>query len=196
MRFVFTLLLEEILTCGLICSRLRYAEVLIDVRAHTESIVNPAFEKYVILILLYRIFLNLCILASVPSPTVSSFPASVPTSPNPPTFISHTAGPSDMDADYIHTDTPGSEQVSALQDVLAETSGDDVSRSRYTTYPQPFHLLAHHSTRRRLIESLSSWHFEPHKLSSDEVLSCALLLFEAFLQGVPGGVVSGLSLGM
>ncbi|TCD60865.1 3',5'-cyclic-nucleotide phosphodiesterase, partial [Steccherinum ochraceum] len=133
----------------------RYAEVLIDVRAHTESIVNPAFEN-------------------VPSPTVSSFPASVPTSPNPPTFISHTAGPSDMDADYIHTDTPGSEQVSALQDVLAETSGDDVSR--------------------RLIESLSSWHFEPHKLSSDEVLSCALLLFEAFLQGVPGGVVSGLSL--
>lgn len=34
-------------------------------------------------------------------------------------------------------------------------------------------------TRRRLIESLGSWHFEPHKLPEDEVLACTYILFEA-----------------
>lgn len=34
-------------------------------------------------------------------------------------------------------------------------------------------------TRSRLIESLGSWHFEPHKLPEEEVLACAYILFEA-----------------
>ncbi|GLB42300.1 putative phosphodiesterase [Lyophyllum shimeji] len=34
-------------------------------------------------------------------------------------------------------------------------------------------------TRRRLIRSLEQWHFEPHKLPEEELLSCTLILFEA-----------------
>ena len=37
-------------------------------------------------------------------------------------------------------------------------------------------------TRRRLIQSLERWHFEPHKLRDDEVLSCALILFEGLFR--------------
>ncbi|KAF5379076.1 hypothetical protein D9615_005977 [Tricholomella constricta] len=33
--------------------------------------------------------------------------------------------------------------------------------------------------RRRLIRSLERWHFEPHKLSEEELLACTLILFEA-----------------
>ena len=34
-------------------------------------------------------------------------------------------------------------------------------------------------TQSKLIESLDSWNFEPHKLPEGEVLACALILFEA-----------------
>ena len=34
-------------------------------------------------------------------------------------------------------------------------------------------------TRARLIHSLSSWHFEPHKLPEEEVIACSYILFEA-----------------
>ena len=34
-------------------------------------------------------------------------------------------------------------------------------------------------TRERLIHSLSSWHFEPHKLPEEEVIACSYILFEA-----------------
>ncbi|KAI0051358.1 HD-domain/PDEase-like protein [Auriscalpium vulgare] len=37
-------------------------------------------------------------------------------------------------------------------------------------------------TRARLIESLDSWHFEPHKLPDDEVLYCSYILFETLLR--------------
>jgi hypothetical protein len=33
-------------------------------------------------------------------------------------------------------------------------------------------------TRSRLIETLDTWHFEPHKLPEEEVLACTLILFE------------------
>ena len=33
--------------------------------------------------------------------------------------------------------------------------------------------------RERLIRSLSSWHFEPHKLPEEEVIACSYILFEA-----------------
>ncbi|KIP06366.1 hypothetical protein PHLGIDRAFT_119069 [Phlebiopsis gigantea 11061_1 CR5-6] len=36
--------------------------------------------------------------------------------------------------------------------------------------------------RSRLINSLDSWHFEPHKLPEEEVLSCTYLLFEALFR--------------
>ncbi|KAI0716394.1 HD-domain/PDEase-like protein [Earliella scabrosa] len=35
------------------------------------------------------------------------------------------------------------------------------------------------ATRERLIHSLSSWHFEPHKLPEEEVIACSYILFEA-----------------
>ncbi|KAI9066828.1 HD-domain/PDEase-like protein, partial [Trametes sanguinea] len=34
------------------------------------------------------------------------------------------------------------------------------------------------STRERLIHSLGSWHFEPHKLPEEEVIACSYILFE------------------
>lgn len=34
-------------------------------------------------------------------------------------------------------------------------------------------------THERLIHSLSSWHFEPHKLPEEEVIACSYILFEA-----------------
>ncbi|THH27442.1 hypothetical protein EUX98_g6746 [Antrodiella citrinella] len=151
----------------------RYAEVLIDVRAHTEEIVNPSYE-------------------SVPSPSVSTFQPTVPTSPNP-LSPQHFAAFSSQVHDIHHDNLSSVGDKSAPPEDL--TGNDDPSRPRYISYPQPFHLLMQESNRRRLIESLSCWNFEPHKLSSDEVLSCALLLFEGFLHGVPGGAVGGVELG-
>ena len=45
-------------------------------------------------------------------------------------------------------------------------------------------------TRTRLIESLGSWHFEPHKLPEEEVLACTYILFEALfrIQGMQDAV--------
>ncbi|KAJ3986486.1 hypothetical protein F5890DRAFT_1407294, partial [Lentinula detonsa] len=37
-------------------------------------------------------------------------------------------------------------------------------------------------TRTRLIHSLDSWSFEPHKLPDEEVLACAMMLFEALFR--------------
>ncbi|KAI1784861.1 HD-domain/PDEase-like protein [Ganoderma leucocontextum] len=37
----------------------------------------------------------------------------------------------------------------------------------------------HPETRARLIHSLSSWHFEPHKLPEEEIIACSYILFEA-----------------
>ncbi|KAK7035532.1 3',5'-cyclic-nucleotide phosphodiesterase [Paramarasmius palmivorus] len=37
-------------------------------------------------------------------------------------------------------------------------------------------------TRTRLIQSLDSWNFEPHKLPDEEVLSCTMILFEALFR--------------
>ena len=39
-----------------------------------------------------------------------------------------------------------------------------------------------HDTRSRLIESLGSWHFEPHKLPENQVLACTYILFEALFR--------------
>ncbi|EGO03733.1 hypothetical protein SERLA73DRAFT_101986 [Serpula lacrymans var. lacrymans S7.3] len=54
-------------------------------------------------------------------------------------------------------------------------------------------LVNHHSnqllpfvtlpeTRCRLIKSLDNWHFEPHRLPDEEVLSCTLILFETLFR--------------
>ncbi|KAJ8082793.1 3',5'-cyclic-nucleotide phosphodiesterase [Marasmius tenuissimus] len=37
-------------------------------------------------------------------------------------------------------------------------------------------------TRARLIQSLDSWNFEPHKLPDEEVLACTMILFEALFR--------------
>ena len=45
-------------------------------------------------------------------------------------------------------------------------------------------------TGARMIHSLSSWHFEPHKLPEEEVLACTYILFEALfrIQGMQDAV--------
>ena len=40
-------------------------------------------------------------------------------------------------------------------------------------------IIIDDETRSRLITSLGSWHFEPHKLPEEEVLACTYILFEA-----------------
>jgi hypothetical protein len=51
-------------------------------------------------------------------------------------------------------------------------------------------------TRFRLIESLESWKFEPHKLPEEELLACTLILFEGLyrIEGIEEAV--GVSLSM
>ncbi|KAI0087418.1 hypothetical protein BDY19DRAFT_955703 [Irpex rosettiformis] len=48
---------------------------------------------------------------------------------------------------------------------------------------EPLHLSPfiqiEDDVRSRLIQSLGSWHFEPHRLPEEEVLACAYILFEA-----------------
>ena len=50
-------------------------------------------------------------------------------------------------------------------------------------------------TSTRLIQSLDSWNFEPHKLSDEEVLSCTMILFEALFRIEGMKSVIGVSLG-
>ncbi|KAI0792535.1 hypothetical protein C8Q75DRAFT_714193, partial [Abortiporus biennis] len=61
--------------------------------------------------------------------------------------------------------------------------------------PAPMYTLSSlttlpHGTRKRLIDSLGSWNFEPHKLPEEEVLSCAYILFEALyrMEGMDSAV--------
>ncbi|TFY76874.1 hypothetical protein EWM64_g7139 [Hericium alpestre] len=56
-------------------------------------------------------------------------------------------------------------------------------------------LVIPDKTRRRLIRSLDSWHFEPHKLPDEEVLFCSLILFEALfrIEGLPEAVQVSIS---
>lgn len=54
------------------------------------------------------------------------------------------------------------------------------SRLQLTHTSVPAHLS--NEVRCRLINTLDSWHFEPHKLLDDEVLACTLILFEALLR--------------
>lgn len=156
---------------------------------------NPSYDGYVAInpsgVVLIRTF------HSVPSPSISSFVPSVPNSPNPSTVTPGSTVFSAQDTGISRNRTSIATPIIVDSHALPDGPGssDGYSNSRYITYPHPFHLLAHESNRRRLIESLSSWNFEPHKLSSDEVISCALLLFEAFLRGVPGGVISCITLG-
>ena len=51
------------------------------------------------------------------------------------------------------------------------------------------------STRRRLIESLDNWNFEPHKLPEEEVLCCTQILFETLFRVTGMQDAIGLSLG-
>lgn len=156
---------------------------------------NPNYDGYVVIspsgVDLIRTF------HSVPSPSISSFVPSVPNSPNPSTATPGTTIFSAQDTGISRNRASLATPVIVDSHALPDGPGnsDASSASHYISYPHPFHLLADQSNRRRLIESLSSWNFEPHKLSSDEVISCALLLFEAFLRGVPGGVISCITLG-
>lgn len=55
----------------------------------------------------------------------------------------------------------------------------DYASIRYLYSPFPTITPA---ARSRLIDTLDSWKFEPHKLPDDEVLVCGQLLFEALLR--------------
>ena len=51
------------------------------------------------------------------------------------------------------------------------------------------------ATRQRLIGALDDWHFEPHKLSEEEIITCTQLLFEALLRIEGMKATVGVSLG-
>ncbi|PSS36950.1 hypothetical protein PHLCEN_2v1166 [Hermanssonia centrifuga] len=44
------------------------------------------------------------------------------------------------------------------------------------------YIIVEEDTRTRLIGSLGSWHFEPHKLPEEEVLACTYILFESLFR--------------
>ncbi|KAF8068951.1 hypothetical protein FPV67DRAFT_1414332 [Lyophyllum atratum] len=69
-----------------------------------------------------------------------------------------------------------------LKTQFAELLGDMYTSTLYAVQEHgsdfvPTDLPPH--TRPRLIRSLEQWHFEPHKLPQEELLSCTLILFEA-----------------
>ncbi|EKM57972.1 uncharacterized protein PHACADRAFT_251905 [Phanerochaete carnosa HHB-10118-sp] len=66
-----------------------------------------------------------------------------------------------------------------LIDVRAHTETIVNSEPPYTTSPM---INVDDKTRRRLIESLDSWHFEPHKLPEEHILACTYILFEALFR--------------
>ncbi|KAG8929515.1 3',5'-cyclic-nucleotide phosphodiesterase [Tulasnella sp. 417] len=81
----------------------------------------------------------------------------------------------------------GWEEVDSIEGPLfAELLSDMYVHTQNTTdealvhFTSPFPL--HPSTRRRLIHHLSRWDFEPHNLTSDELLECAFIVFEALFR--------------
>ncbi|KAG8955045.1 3',5'-cyclic-nucleotide phosphodiesterase, partial [Tulasnella sp. 408] len=81
----------------------------------------------------------------------------------------------------------GWEELDSIEGPLfAELLSDMYVHTQNTTdealvhFTSPFPL--HPSTRRRLIHHLSRWDFEPHNLTSDELLECAFIVFEALFR--------------
>jgi hypothetical protein len=72
----------------------------------------------------------------------------------------------------------------AVNEHGAHWYGSVSSASTYSSHLIPCSVPADlpPETRARLIDSLERWHFEPHKLNPDEVLSCAQILFEALFR--------------
>lgn len=70
-----------------------------------------------------------------------------------------------------------------LIDLRAHTETVVNSEPPYSSSPM---ITVDDKTRRRLIKSLDSWHFEPHLLPEEEVLACTYILFESLfcLQGM------------
>ncbi|KAI0367692.1 HD-domain/PDEase-like protein [Pilatotrama ljubarskyi] len=76
---------------------------------------------------------------------------------------------------WEETDCGETRYAEVLIDVRAHT---ETMVSQECEHAQCFVELDR-STRERLIHSLSSWHFEPHKLPEEEVIACSYILFEA-----------------
>ncbi|KAG8955138.1 3',5'-cyclic-nucleotide phosphodiesterase [Tulasnella sp. 424] len=81
----------------------------------------------------------------------------------------------------------GWDEVDAIEGPLfAELLSDMYVHTQNTTDEALVHFTSsfplHSSTRRRLINQLSRWDFEPHNLTSDELLECAFIVFEALFR--------------
>ncbi|KIO25419.1 hypothetical protein M407DRAFT_92010 [Tulasnella calospora MUT 4182] len=81
----------------------------------------------------------------------------------------------------------GWEEVDSIEGPLfAELLSDMYVHTQNTTDEALVHFTSsfplHPSPRRRLIHHLSRWDFEPHNLTSDELLECAFIVFEALFR--------------
>ncbi|GJE96534.1 3',5'-cyclic-nucleotide phosphodiesterase [Phanerochaete sordida] len=79
-----------------------------------------------------------------------------------------------------------------LIDVRAHTETIVNSEPVYSSSPM---IAVDEETRRSLIKSLDSWHFEPHKLPEEQILVCTYILFEALfrVQGMQEAIGVSLS---
>ncbi|KAH9833156.1 HD-domain/PDEase-like protein [Rhodofomes roseus] len=75
-------------------------------------------------------------------------------------------------------DDSGTRYAEVLIDVRAHT--ENIVNVDPTQSP-PF-IEAEPVTRDRLVESLGSWNFEPHKLPEEQVVACSYILFEALFR--------------
>lgn len=104
----------------------------------------------------------------------------------------------------MYTQTQFAVNQPVLPSVIESTLFSNFGLMSYASYVFPHtHIQPPHralpaissTTRRRLIDALDSWHFEPHKLPDDEVLACTELLFEALYRAEGMQEAVGVSLG-
>lgn len=76
-----------------------------------------------------------------------------------------------------HTETIVNSEPPNIRSVSAHACTGQVSCARSSSG-----IAIDDDTRSRLIQSLGSWHFEPHKLPEEEVLACTYILFEALFR--------------
>ncbi|CCL98761.1 uncharacterized protein FIBRA_00766 [Fibroporia radiculosa] len=87
---------------------------------------------------------------------------------------------------WEQTEYGGTRYAEVLIDVRAHT--ETIVHQESVQSP-PFTALDQ-TTRHRLVLSLSSWNFEPHKLPEEEIVACSYILFEALfrIQGMEDAV--------
>ncbi|KZT02979.1 HD-domain/PDEase-like protein [Laetiporus sulphureus 93-53] len=87
---------------------------------------------------------------------------------------------------WEETETGETRYAEVLIDVRAHT---ETAINSEPVHSPPVMVLKE-DTRHRLVESLCTWNFEPHKLPEEEVLACSYVLFEALyrMEGIQDAV--------